>query len=269
MTEKSNLETPTKEESSLSSIKLFLRDVVFIVLAVLLLQSVAYATYHIPSGSMEPTLEIGDRVSTFSAAYGLSRYNFPFNLPLLPGKLFEELPKRGDIVVFKKPRNPDERLIKRAIGLPGDRIAMRNGRLFINGEMVKRVLRGHVRYRNRKGRSIKAAVYDEYLPGGVVHQIFEISDHENYDNMGEVVVPPGHIFFMGDNRDNSGDSRNPRDLGPVPSIYLIGRAEILLFSLYDCEDGKRDNCEFGFAPSRTFRSLKEDAAPIMEPPRAN
>jgi signal peptidase I len=191
--------------------------------------TVAFAQYEIPSESMVPHLEVGDRVTVSKFAYGYSRYSLPFEAgALLPSsihRMFETLPRRGDVVVFIHPIT-GETLIKRTIGLPGDVIEVRDGALFINGRGVgatpPQLLMRRVQPRGREW----AQRYEETLPGGVTHATLNLTDAGAFDNFGPYVVPAGHIFFMGDNRDNSRDSRWS-GMGPVPIENLIGRAELV------------------------------------------
>ncbi|MEZ5994995.1 MAG: signal peptidase I [Hyphomonadaceae bacterium] len=191
--------------------------------------TVAFAQYEIPSESMVPHLEVGDRVTVSKFAYGYSRHSLAFNagalLPPQAHRLFERLPRRGDVVVFIHPVT-GETMIKRAIGLPGDVIEMRDGALWINGEAAEttapRLLLRRVRPRGREW----AERSEEALPGGYVHAIHNLTRNGRFDDFGPYVVPPGQIFFMGDNRDNSLDSRW-EGMGPAPMENLIGRAEIV------------------------------------------
>jgi signal peptidase I len=201
--------------------------------AYLAFTTVAFAAYHIPSESMVPAMEVGDRVIVSKFAYGYSRQSLPLNIgALLPAgrtRLLEQAPKRGDVIVFMHPQE-DKVMIKRLIGLPGDEIALRDGVLWINGEKVLRH-DGETIVRVAQGGALEpAARYKENLPGGVTHVIHEFSDHEVYDEFGPYVVPPRHVFAMGDNRDNSMDSRWS-GMGPVPMDNLIGRAETVYFAM--------------------------------------
>jgi signal peptidase I len=198
-------------------------------LAYLAFTTVAFANYRIPSESMVPHLEVGDRVVVSKFAYGYSRFSLPLNigfmLPRSQHRFLESLPRRGDVVVFIHPFTGDT-LIKRAIGLPGDTIEMRGGALWINGEAVPTTEpEMFMRERYNEGREM-ARRSDESLPDGYTHAVHDVIPDAELDEFGPFVVPAGHIFFMGDNRDRSADSRTP-ELGPVPIEYLVGRAEIV------------------------------------------
>lgn len=203
--------------------------------------TVAFGAYHIPSESMVPTLQVGDRILVSKFSYGYSRFSLPLGLgAYLPagGRLFGSLPERGDIVVFAHPKS-GEAYIKRAIGLPGDTIELSNGRLYINGAEVPRDEQREYAYRERFGGIAKVTQYEETLPGGVKHIIIERTDAAANDTFGPVTIPEGFVFFMGDNRDNSTDSRVPlsqNGVGLVPVENIIGRADIISFSLAECTE---------------------------------
>jgi signal peptidase I len=200
-----------------------------LVIAVLF-RTFLFQPFSIPTGSMQSTLMIGDYFVANKFAYGYGKYSFVVPLPF-NGRLFGCDPKLGDIVVFHNISNED--YIKRLIGLPGDRIQVKEGRLYINGTMVERELVGEAVDRDSKYRDVPVKVYKETLPNGVVHTIQEISDDQPLDDTAEYVVPPGHYFFMGDNRDRSQDSRVLSAVGYVPSDALIGKAEARFFSVKD------------------------------------
>ncbi|MBL4639955.1 MAG: signal peptidase I [Kordiimonadaceae bacterium] len=216
----------------------------------------AFAARHIPSASMEPTLEVGDRLFVSKFAYGYNRYS----LPLYPEfvsetRLFSDTPKQGDVAVFTQPHRSADEIIKRVIGLPGDTIKLTNGRLFINGELVKRTFIRNVNYTTYRGFERRVKEYEETLPSGVKHRIYEESDNGRADNTGLYSVPEGHYFMMGDNRDDSGDSRYLNSMGYVKHTNLIGRAEVTTFSLYDCDQGKDVSCPLGVPVGRFFNNL--------------
>jgi signal peptidase I len=205
-----------------------LRTIVYAVLIALVVRTFAYEPFNIPSGSMKPTLLIGDYLFVSKFSYGYSRYSLPFGLRLISGRILADKPERGDVIVFKLPKDNQTDYIKRLIGLPGDRIQVRGGLLHINGEPVHReIVKTHEapRYADR---STVAKLYTETLPNGRRHLIRELGDDRHYDNTQEFLVPPGHYFFMGDNRDQSEDSR--ATVGMVPFENLVGRAEFLFFS---------------------------------------
>ncbi len=209
-------------------------------------KSLAFASYYIPSESMMPTLEVGDRLFVNKAAYGYSKYSFPFSeyLPSLPGKqgrIFYKQPQRGDIIVFSNPVD-DVVTIKRLIGLPGDWIHVSGGKLFINGKQVERTVSNKYSYREYEGNVVSVKEYTEPLPGGRKHKIIERSDRGFLDNTGTYKVPEGHIFLLGDNRDNSTDSRVLSHLGYVPIENIIGRADLLYFSFYQCDKTEGLRC---------------------------
>ena len=191
--------------------------------------------YYIPSGSMEPTLQIGDDVVTAKYAYGYSRYSLPFALgPSSEHRLMERLPARGDVAVFIPPSEPDRNLIKRVIGLPGDRIQMINGRLWINGKQLPLQADGTAQMQNADGSYMAVPKFIETLPNGVKHAILKWRDNGFMDNTAVYVEPKGHLFMMGDNRDNSLDSRVPIDaggIGYIPVENLVGRSEVILGSV--------------------------------------
>jgi signal peptidase I len=190
-----------------------------------------FQPFTIPSGSMEDTLMIGDFILVSKYSYGYSRFSLPFwGNPDFDGRVLGSAPERGDVVVFKLPRDNSTDYIKRVIGLPGDRIQVIDGVLQINGEPVKRERVADLVLEDlRGGRPIPK--YLETLPNGVSHYILEEDgDHGPRDNTAVYTVPAGHYFMMGDNRDNSQDSRYLELVGPVPEDNLIGPAQIIFFS---------------------------------------
>jgi len=220
-----------QEEGWLETVKVIIQALAI----ALVIRTLLFQPFNIPSGSMIPTLLIGDYVFVSKYSYGYSNYSMPFGPNLFSGRIMASLPKRGDVVVFKTPRDNETDYIKRVIGLPGDRIQMIEGRLYINGVIVPREPVAKVTTEDRLGRDMPVATYKETLPGGVEHTIIEIEgDHGFSDNTDLFVVPPDHYFMMGDNRDNSSDSRVPLEregVGYVPFVNLVGRAEIVFFSV--------------------------------------
>ena len=203
--------------------------------AAALFRTAAFATYFIPSESMVPTLEVGDRLAVSKFAYGWSQYSLPLaNLGIqFSGRILGSLPQRGDVVVFAHPLD-GRTMIKRVIGLPGEHIQLTRGRLYINGKLVERRLEAAYHYRDQQGHVVPVTRYTELLPGGRAHTIIQRSDDSVAETMADYTIPAGNLFMMGDNRDNSADSRFAALMGPVPVENLIGRADTILYSKYDC-----------------------------------
>jgi len=205
------------------------KTIVYAVLIAVVVRTVAYEPFNIPSGSMIPTLLVGDYLFVSKFSYGYSRYSLPFGLPLFPGRIFFHPPQRGDVVVFKLPTDNSTDYIKRVIGLPGDRIQVREGQLYINGNLVPRKRIPDYMYKE-DGSIIPLHEYIETLPNGVQHRIIKITDNGPMNNTQIYTVPPHEYFMMGDNRDNSEDSRVLSAVGYVPEVNLVGKAEFLFFS---------------------------------------
>lgn len=204
---------------------------------VLVLRSFAFATYHIPSESMIPTLEIGDRVAATKYPFGYSRFSLVGGdyLPRFPGetgRIPAAMPERGNVVVFRHPITGED-FVKRVVGLPGDRVAIRDGRLWLNGAEVPLVRSGHWSYRDQNGDVVPVTAYRESLPGAEPHTILLRDRRSPSGDMAERIVPEGRLFMLGDNRDNSADSRFA-SLGFVPVENLIGRADAILYSFASC-----------------------------------
>jgi signal peptidase I len=233
-----------------------IKTVVYAILIALVVRTVAYEPFNIPSGSMVPTLLIGDYLFVSKFSYGYSRYSLPFGLPLFSGRILFHSPERGDVAVFKLPTDNSTDYIKRVIGLPGDRIQMKNGVLYINDQPCPRTRIEDYLYREGNGAVIPLAQYIETLPHGVQHRIIKMGDNGPLDNTQVYEVPPRDYFMMGDNRDNSQDSRVLSAVGYVPAENLIGRAEVIFFSI----DGSARLWEFWEWPfairySRLFRGV--------------
>src|SRR5262245_11468135 len=217
------------------------RETVKIVIHALILAIVVriffYQPFNIPSGSMKETLLVGDYLFVSKLSYGYSRYSFPFGIIPFNGRVFGAQPKRGDVVVFKLPRDSDKDYIKRILGLPGDEIFVRNGVVYINGTPVPKVRAGNYVGPEEEGPGGKPRPiprYKETLDNGVSYYVLDSQTDGPFDNTQTFVVPPNHYFVMGDNRDNSIDSRAPVSrydgVGFVPYENLVGRAEIIFFS---------------------------------------
>jgi signal peptidase I len=211
------------------------RTIIYAVLIAIVVRTFAYEPFNIPSGSMKPTLLVGDYLFVKKWVYGYSRHSLPFSWPPFSGRIWSAPVERGDIVVFKVPTDNRTDYIKRIVGLPGDRIQVVGGILHINGQPVKREpIEDWV---DEDGKVFHR--YLETLPNGLRHVIIEMSDDKplfnpdgtpiyNFgDNTKEYTVPPGHYFGMGDNRDNSADSRAWEY---IPEENLVGRASFIFYS---------------------------------------
>jgi signal peptidase I len=211
------------------------RVVVHALIIAVVIRTFLFQPFNIPSGSMMATLLIGDYLFVSKYTYGYSRYSFPFSPPLFSGRLLGSGPERGDVVVFRLPRDDSTDYIKRVIGLPGDRIQMIDGVLNINGQPVKRE-RAEDYVGTEDGPGIKRIKrWKETLPNGVVYYTLDLVDNSFYDNTPVYNVPADQYFMMGDNRDNSTDSRVQSQVGYVPIDNIVGRAEIIFFSVGDGE----------------------------------
>lgn len=237
--------SPEPEKETWGSFALF---VLKLVIAVAIFRSFFFTPFTIPSESMLPRLMNGDYLVAAKWPYGYSRWSLPFAIPLIPGKLFAGEPERGDVVIFKHPVDKVD-YIKRAIGLPGDTVAVRGGQVVLNGVPVKRsriadfVLpmsanttcngTGTVVTQAGGGQACVYMRYRETLPSGVTYDTLDFGVTPQ-DDFGPVVVPEGTVFMMGDNRDNSADSRFPavpgQGIGMVPEELLTGRASAVLWS---------------------------------------
>ncbi|HEY8617684.1 signal peptidase I [Phenylobacterium sp.] len=210
-----------------------IKTVVYALAIALFLRVLFFQPFTIPSASMEPNLYEGDYIIVSKYSYGYSRHSIPFSPPLFEGRIVGKSPQRGDIVVFKLPRDGHTDYVKRVIGLPGDRIEMRQGRLYLNGEQVRRQAKGTFREDSGYGFQRDVTRYQETLPGGRTFMTNDFGPEHDLDDTPVYVVPQGHYFMMGDNRDNSSDSRvlpEAGGVGYVPAENLVGKAQIILLS---------------------------------------
>lgn len=240
-----------KEENFADTVK----TIIYAILIAVLIRTFMFEPFKIPSGSMYPTLYVGDFLFVSKYTYGYSKHSLPFSMPLFESRIWEDRPERGDVIVFKEPQYNKTDYIKRLIGLPGDKIKLEKGRLYINGKLVEREQVEDFVLHDKYGGVERYRQYVETLPNGVKHNILEVSDNEAFDDVPELTVPEGHYFMMGDNRDRSDDSRV--NVGFVPAENLVGKARILFFSLDpDGEWYKIWNLPRQIRWSRLFNKIK-------------
>lgn len=222
--------TSVKPHSAGSGLWENVKTILYALALAMVIRFVIAQPFRIPSGSMQPTLLVGDYIVVTKWSYGYSRFSFtPFQAVVpIDGRVFGGEPKPGDIVVFRPERQEDRDLIKRLIGMPGDRIQVRNGELFINDEPVARENLGKRSFKQQDGSVIEMQAYRETLPNGVSYTTFDRERAGVFDTTPVFVVPEGRYFFMGDDRDNSDDSRG--SVGYVPYDHLVGKAQFVVIS---------------------------------------
>lgn len=205
------------------------RIVIHALILAMIVRLFLFQPFNIPSGSMKSTLLVGDYLFVSKYSYGYSKYSF-FGFDIFDGRIWSSKPERGDVAVFKLPRDNETDYIKRVIGLPGDTIRMQRGVLYINGKAVpKKRVEDFVDI-NYAGNRIRIPRYEETLPNGIKYFVLDSDANGSFDNTGVYRVPAGHYFMMGDNRDNSTDSRAQYAVGFVPYENYVGRAEVIFFS---------------------------------------
>jgi signal peptidase I len=204
------------------------KTIFYALVIAVVIRSLLVQPFYIPSSSMEPNLLIGDRLFVTKYSYGYSRHSFPFSLPIIKGRIFANVPKVGDVIVFKTPTDNRTDYIKRLIGLPGDSIHFINGDLYINNNQVfkSKLSSSDIIY---CGKKIDVNTYEENLPNGKIHNTVYLKDY-SFQNSDIFIVPKKHYFFLGDNRDCSKDSRYLTSVGYVHEDNLVGKARFIFFS---------------------------------------
>ena len=205
-----------------------IKTIFYALIIAIVIRSLFIQPFYIPSSSMEPSLLIGDRLFVTKYSYGYSRHSLPFSPPIITERLFSKVPKMGDVVVFKTTRDNRTDFIKRLIGLPGDRIQFINGNVYINNNEIPKsiISNSDVIY---CGNQVKVNTYQEILPNGKTHKVVYYKN-DSFQDTDVFIVPEKHYFFLGDNRDCSGDSRFLTGLGYVPEVNLVGKARFIFFS---------------------------------------
>jgi len=227
-------EAEQKQETKKDGLWETLKVIIHALILALIVRTFLFQPFNIPSGSMENTLLVGDYLFVSKYSYGYSKYSFPFAIIPFSGRIWSAEPQQGDIAVFRLPRDPSQDYIKRVIGVPGDKIQVTKGVLYINGKAVKRERVKPSEIEERGYRRPNVPTYRETLPNGVSYLVLDSVQGAPSDDTGVYEVPEGHYFMMGDNRDNSTDSRVAPEqggVGMVPFENFIGRASVIFFSV--------------------------------------
>ena len=231
-----------------------LKSIIIAVFIALLIRSFIAEPFNIPSGSMKPNLLVGDFIFVSKWSYGYSKHSLPFSIPLIPNKIFSKLPNRGDIVVFKTPEDNRTDYIKRVIGLPGDKIKIINGNINLNGKNIARKKMKDF-FDNDKNTSLKRIRKYKEFHDSISFDIIDIMDNGIADNTQLFEVPDGYFFVMGDNRDNSQDSRF-KTVGFIPFDNLVGKARFIFFSLENSRFLEFWKWPKAIRGSRIFKKIK-------------
>ncbi|WP_421931610.1 signal peptidase I [Phenylobacterium sp.] len=250
----------SEKSGAMNEIVEIVKTVVYALMIALFLRVIFFQPFTIPSASMEPTLLEGDYIIVSKYSYGYSKNSIPFSPPLFKGRIMERIPERGDVIVFKLPRDGHVDYIKRLIGLPGDRIQVIGGVLHINGKAIPRKPLAPVMVDSGYGFTRNVERFEETFPNGKRFITYDFGPDGDVDNTKVFVVPEGNYFFMGDNRDNSLDSRVAPEaggVGYVPAENLVGKARIIMLSWNKGASlFKPWTWVLDARPSRFFHSLK-------------
>ena len=242
--------TKTKKNSFFGNLK----SILIAIFIALLIRSFIFEPFNIPSGSMKPNLLVGDFIFVSKWSYGYSKHSLPFSLPLIPNKILSKIPDRGDVVVFKTPENNRTDYIKRVIGLPGDKIKIINGNINLNGKNIARKKMKDF-FDNDKNASLKRIRKYKEFHDSISFDIIDIMDNGIADNTQLFEVPDGYFFVMGDNRDNSQDSRF-KTVGFIPFDNLVGKARFIFFSLENSRFLEFWKWPKAIRGSRIFKKIK-------------
>ena len=232
-----------------------IKSISFAIFIALIIRSFLAEPFNIPSGSMKPNLLVGDFLFVSKWSYGYSKHSLPFSIPLIPSAIFRSMPNRGDIVVFKTPQDNRTDYIKRVIGLPGDKIKIINGEIQLNENMIIRKKIEDFVDVNKLGGKKRIRQYKEFFFNKEV-DVLDIMDNGMVDNTIMYVVPEDHFFVMGDNRDNSQDSRFTNVVGFIPIENLVGKAQFIFFSLENSRFLEIWKWPYAIRFNRLFKSLK-------------
>ncbi|MDB4157677.1 signal peptidase I [Candidatus Pelagibacter sp.] len=206
-----------------------IKTIFYALVIAIFIRSLLIQPFYIPSSSMEPTLLIGDRLFVTKYSYGYSKHSFPFSPPIIKGRIFSNLPKTGDIIVFKTPTDNRTDYIKRLIGLPGDSIQFINGDIFLNNNQILKSITSKTDIIYCGKQTIKVNTFEEKLPNGKNYNTVYLKNY-SFQNSDIFKVPEKHYFFLGDNRDCSKDSRYLTSVGYVHEDNLVGKAQFIFFS---------------------------------------
>jgi len=211
----------------------FFRSLLWAIIIALIFRTILFEPFKIPSGSMLPNLQVGDYLFTSKYSYGYSKHSMPFSPPLFKGRILENMPERGDIIVFKGAKDPQTHYIKRLIGIPGDTVQVKRGVLYLNDAEVPRQPSGDYKIAGKYGEQINYSKYTETLPNGVKYTVLDANENFHMSFPDETIkyeIPQGYFFFMGDNRNNSIDSRFLNQMGLIPAENLVGKALFMFWT---------------------------------------